>query len=103
MNATGEKWGYQEELLGTTPRSRKAEDRDHDTTDHRKGDWKWRARLRIRLSSFSSVVYLSAVAMLTIHQAFLLHRCPHDPQSMSCALAVKVYLHDPDVRAPPRL
>ena len=65
--------------------------------------WKWRARLRIRLSSFSSVVYLSAVAMLTIHQAFLLHRCPHDPQSMSCALAVKVYLHDPDVRAPPRL
>jgi hypothetical protein len=49
------------------------------------------------------VVYLSAVAMLTIHQAFLLHRCPHDPQSMSCALAVKVYLHDPDVRAPPRL
>merc|ERR1711935_5804 len=36
------------------------------------------------------------MAMLTIHQAFLLHRCPHDPQSMSCALAVKVYLHDPD-------
>ena len=63
--------------------------------------WKWRARLRIHLCVFSSVVYLAAVASLLVHQAFLLRRCPDDPQSMSCALAVKVYLHDPDVTAAP--
>ena len=62
--------------------------------------WRWRARLRIGLGVFSSVVYLGAVASLVAHQAILLHRCPDDPRSMSCDLAVKVHLHDPDVRPP---
>ena len=35
--------------------------------------WRWRARLRIGLGVFSSVVYLGAVASLVAHQAILLH------------------------------